>query len=250
MIIYLSGPDSYRREERVKELVGLYNKKHPQHDKGHFSLEDQEDVTRLRTFLGSQSLFTTDKLGIIDSIEIEDRSLPKLLGVAAKGKETTLILSLSKKLTKPYAAIEKESALKESFEIVKGKEFLEFTKKEAVKRNIKLSEVEMQSLLTRYEGNTWGLITTLETISLGGTITEPFLAPAFFPALQKLAHGSIKERVPLLTSLLETTEPAAIFNILASLVSGPLKTKMADYDIAIKSGKLEYEEALTDFVIT
>ena len=250
MIIYLHGPDSYRRTERLKELLALYKKKHPLHELGRFSLEDQNDIARFRTFLESQSLFTADKLAIVEAIEVEDRALPELIGNAFENREVTIIISLLKKLTKSFAAIEKKSARTESFELLRGQECLTFLEGEMAKRKLALNAGEMQALSSKFEGDTWGLVTALDVLELGGAIVEPSLAPAFFPALQRLKQGSLRERIPLLTMLLEREEPAAIFNILASLTSGPQKIKMADYDVAIKSGKLEYEEALTDLVIS
>ena len=44
-------------------------------------------------------------------------------------------------------------------------------------------------------------------------------------------------------------EAAYIFNSLAYIAKGKDIVRMADYDVAVKSGNLEYEEALTDFVI-
>ena len=74
--------------------------------------------------------------------------------------------------------------------------------------------------------------------------------PEFFPLVQMLKSGETRSRLKALWYLLETSEPAVVFNMLASLTSGSGKIKMADYDAAIKSGKLDYEEVLLDAILT
>ena len=101
----------------------------------------------------------------------------------------------------------------------------------------------------RYEGDSWGAVTELIRLSLGGTSEAQFKTPDFFPLVQALKNASVSVRLPALTMALEREEPAAIFNVLAALVDFPTKQIMADYDVAIKSGKLEYEEALLGFVL-
>ena len=50
---------------------------------------------------------------------------------------------------------------------------------------------------------------------------------------------------------ISSEEPAKIFNILAGLDRLPdeLIRRLADYDIAVKSGKLDYEEILLSLVL-
>ncbi len=47
-------------------------------------------------------------------------------------------------------------------------------------------------------------------------------------------------------------EPAKIFNILASrnYLSPEMLKKLADYDVAVKSGKMDYDEVLVDLALS
>ncbi len=47
-------------------------------------------------------------------------------------------------------------------------------------------------------------------------------------------------------------EPIQIFNIMASLKQLPLNLikKLADYDVMVKSGKIDYEEILVDLALS
>ena len=59
----------------------------------------------------------------------------------------------------------------------------------------------------------------------------------------------VRVRLTALETLLAMNDPAAkLFNILASQWKEKIP-QFAKYDLAIKSGKLEYEEALVDLVI-
>ena len=61
--------------------------------------------------------------------------------------------------------------------------------------------------------------------------------------------ASLPARLSAMTKLLEREDAAKLFNVLASQVDVQDKNLMADYDVAIKSGRLEYEEVLTEFVL-
>ena len=63
---------------------------------------------------------------------------------------------------------------------------------------------------------------------------------------------NIASRLSLLEELLSRSEdPAMIFNIMAvsPFADKAWKEKIADYDVAVKSGKLEYDEALLDMIL-
>src|SRR3989344_2600273 len=66
MIIFLYGADSYRRGEKLKELVGGYRTKNKETDFLEVDLgESPEDWERARDFLVQPSLFTSKKLAIV-----------------------------------------------------------------------------------------------------------------------------------------------------------------------------------------
>ena len=67
--------------------------------------------------------------------------------------------------------------------------------------------------------------------------------------LTQLRGGMVTKRLYALEKVFASQEPAAkIFNILAAQ-AGELTPRFAEYDIEIKSGKLEYEEVLLDLVL-
>ena len=115
-----------------------------------------------------------------------------------------------------------------------------FIKKEAAKRNMKLSGVTINDLIRANMSNSWGIINDLDKLELGGTLDEHVAAQNFWALINKAKSGDIAA----LTWLLENEKPAMVFNMISSGTEPALKTKMADLDVAIKRGKLDYEEAL------
>ena len=74
----------------------------------------------------------------------------------------------------------------------------------------------------------------------------------FFSQLYALSgNRPLKQKIVSLEVLLNSEEPAKIFNILAaSSRNQPAEIKrFADYDVAVKSGKIDYEEALLDLCL-
>ena len=145
--------------------------------------------------------------------------------------------------------------------------FLEaFVKKEAEARGLKFEKSAWEFLLNCLSSVTersWVAIAELDKISLSGfsrpmikfddlkKILSPVLDDQVFEIARKISWSrSWAEKLGLLESLfLQKKEAAYIFNSLAYIAKGKDIVRMADYDVAVKSGNLEYEEALTDFVI-
>jgi DNA polymerase III delta subunit len=113
---------------------------------------------------------------------------------------------------------------------------------------------------TVYGGNTWGLITEIEKLAgfkNGAVIDKKDLdvfdlevAPNYWGLINGLKNYDIKNRLYAFETMLAANDPPAkIFNILAS--QWQEKTPhMAEYDLAVKSGKVDYEEALVDLLIS
>lgn len=279
MIIYLYGPDSYRRQEKLKEIVGDYKKKHSAFSIEVFDLENKGDWEKLKDFIKARSLFAELKLGIIENYrELADKELKEfasLLKENIETKEPVLVLLDNKVPLKDFKfllespssakASAGKAVLSQEFENYTSQKFAVFVQVEAKKRGVNLDN-ESQNLLAQvYNNNTWGLITELDKLSLldEKKITKAVLEKHLdislplniFNALAKMQSVSdIGVRLSILEELLfQSKEPAMIFNMLSSSAFAKAsadKEKFADYDVAIKSGKLEYEEALTDLLIS
>jgi len=268
MIIYLYGPDSYRRREKLNEYLERYKNKYAALSLSNFDLEADGEFQKLKDFIQSQSLFESSKLGVIfnigDSELKEQKELIKVLKENLESKDLTLIINETKKPTKEFSFLLKEPAIFWEFENLTGLELQKFLEKESEQRGLILDKESGNSLCQVFGGDSWGLISELGKLALLNErkITKKVLENHLhaslpvniFSAINRMRSSkNIGERLSLLEELLSRSEdPAMIFNILAVSPYADLKwkEKVADYDAAVKSGKLEYEEVLLDLTLS
>ena len=267
MIIFLYGPDSYRRREKLKEYLERYKAKYNALSLSHFYLEQDAERDKLKDFSQAQSLFENVKLGIVFGVEnLEEESskeLAKLFKNNLKVKDLNLIIISDKKPAKEFNFLLKEPAVAHEFENLSGAESQKFLQTEIKKRDLILDKESQNLLVQVYGGDSWGLITELDKLALLNekNLTRKILdnhLNAVLPLNIFSVLSQIKNtldagrKLLLLEELLFRSEnPQMIFNLFSVLMkTSSEKEKTADYDAAVKSGKLEYEEALTDLVLS
>lgn len=249
MVIYLYGPDAYRRTEKAKSILTEYEKKHSRLNIGRFDIEEKGAQEKCAEFLSNISLFEPTKLAVLSHIEDVDKKFNTVLKGLLDDAIITLVILAEKKLGKDWSWLQK-AKLSQEFEHFEGAQYLAWAGREAETRGAKLDRTSLGALCEAYIDDSWGLITELEKIALGGVLGKHLSIPDFFPLVQRVKGGkSVSERLSALGYALEGEDPAAIFNVAASLADAGQKVVFADYDVMVKSGKLEYEEALTDFVL-
>jgi len=281
MLIFLAGPDNYRRIQKKHDVIAEFRKKHSELGLGFFDLGAPSGTAAAKEwrdafeeFSQSQSLFESAKLAVFENAfaELEAPALAKLLKPFAgdgKGadKAVTILLSEREKPVKALAFLLEKPTISQKFENLEGEELLAFIRTEAKRLELKLSLPAAQFLATVYAGNSWALATELQKLAgwkpagagAAGAATmierkdlDAFdleAAPNYWMLLNGLKSYDMRSRLSTLERLLAMNDaPAKIFNILAS--QWKEKTaQMAEFDFAVKSGKLEYEEALVDLVL-
>ncbi|MBI2623136.1 MAG: hypothetical protein HYW65_00985 [Candidatus Liptonbacteria bacterium] len=257
MIIFLYGPDAYRRLQKKQAVVGEFLKKHSVLGLKHFDCTKEEILPALREFGASESLFDSQRLAVLESVwEIPAEPLKEWLKSIVEKKGVTVLLSEAN-ATEGFEFMKKSPVVSEKFETLKDEEWEEFGKKEIKKRGVELAPSAEVLLLKAYEGDSWRLATELDRIAaFGKQVTRQDLeqldvetTPEFFALVKRFSYGSSRERLAALEALLLSREPAQkIFYILSAMVPGAAG-RFAAYDVAIKNGKLEYEEALADLAL-
>ena len=266
MIIYLYGPDSYRRQEKLNEYIERYKEKYAS-GAGFFYLDKEDDLARFKDFCKSQSLFESSKLGVVFNFsDLEKAGLKEfnsLIKENSKNKDLTLILNGDKKPTKDFSFLLKEPVISHNFDLLEGLELKKFLDAEIEKRKIELDQKSRDLILSGLNNNTWEIVSALEKLSLldekkiDQKILEKHidLLPALdiFGRINKMREGySAGSRLSVLEELYERgADSAMIFNVFAAspYLNKDQKIMMADYDAAIKSGKLEYDEVLLDLML-
>lgn len=263
MIIFLYGPDDYRRQQKKNEWIAKFTEKHSAAGLGYFDLEDGAVTDDLLAFLANQSIFETAKLAVIEhAFEVPAPKFAKFLKPFLETKNVTFLIAEAGKPVKALAFLLEKPATVQQFATLTGAEWTGFVKAEAKQLGAKLADDAVRFLANVYQGNTWGLVTELEKLANfdlpGGRMIEEKdlnafdleIAPNYWGLMNGLKSYDLRNRLYAFESMLAMGDPAAkIFNILASQWQEKIP-HMAEYDLAVKSGRADYEEALVDLLIS
>ena len=254
MIIYLYGPDSYRRAQKQKEIIAEYQKKHSALSVEQFDGEEKDGWEKLRDFIKNRSLFDKFKLAVVRGIEaiLENKENTQWLEGLKNNTEVVVLITSDDQPPKALSFLITKPVVAQEFKNLIGSEFKKFVEAEARARGAWLTESQLAGLGTAYRNDMWGLVTELDKLALSNEYQESGIRYKgdFFTMAKELAYGRGGQKITALEELLHNDDSAKVFNLLAALVGGDKKIQMADYDVAIKSGKLDYETALLDFAIT
>lgn len=267
MLIFLYGPDSYRRQEKFKSIIEDYKEKHSAFSIEYFDLENGDAFVALKDFIQARSLFDDLKLGVIhhgsDLGKETKKEYVALLKENIKTKDPVLILIEDKKPTKEFNFLLEKPVLSQDFEALTWIRFKAFFNQEIEKRGLQFDRESEDLLLRTYSGDTWALVTELDKLALLNEkkITSAILKNHLhaslpvntFSMIYEMRNArQVGERLMLLEELLSRSEDSAmIFNVVAASPYGDteFKGRVADLDAAVKSGKLEYEEVLLKLVL-
>ncbi len=268
MIIFLYGPDEYRREQKKNELIAVFQKKHSGLGLGHFDAADGDSRAAFLNFLENQSMFEPAKLAVLrNAYETEDKEFVKRVQAAKTMPGVSVLVSETDIPPKAFAFLRKEEkgnskeeggSLVQKFEHASGAEWRAFLKREAKEREAELEPEALEFLARAYEKDAWRAVTELQKLALLGRkatrkdleTMSIELAPNFWATMNALKSPRVGERLNMLERMLARSEPAAkIFNILSAQWPDRI-SMLAKYDAAVKSGKCEYEEILVDLVLS
>ncbi len=265
MIIFLYGPDDYRRTQKKNDIIAEFSKKRSEFGLGFFDLEEKGALDALGGFLRNQPMFENARLAVLENaFEIEAGKLAAVLRPIVSEKGVQVLIAEKDKPLKALALLLEKPVLSQKFENLTEAELTHFIKAEGKKRGVILADSAAQFLAPVYAGQTWAAMTELDKlVSLkpsdrdGNTtidkrdldVLDLEVTPNYWALLNGMKSFDIRNRLAALEKLFSINDPPAkIFNII-SAQAGEKIARMAAYDLAVKSGKLEYEEALLDFVL-
>lgn len=259
MFVFLYGPDDYRRIQKKREIIAEFIKKHSHLGLGAFDLGTESAAGALTEFAHGQSIFKNAKLAVLENaFETESDRLAKLLKPFVNDKSTTILVAERDKPVKALAFLVEKPSLSQKFEALAGSEWAAFIGSEAKRIGVALAPSAAQFLGAVYEGNAWALVTELQKLAaLRPSIEKKDLdamdleaAPNYWALLNGMKSYDARARLYALEKLFAMNDPAAkLFNILAAQ-AGEKIPRMAEYDLAVKSGRLDYEEVLLDLAIS
>ena len=268
MVIYLYGPDSYRRQKKLRALISEYKKKYPNLDFFSVDLEEEpNDWEKVKNFLNQPSMFVDSKVAVVQNpcVVKQKEWITTIISFLDKEK-TFLLFSEEKRPPKDFAFLLESPARAQEFRVLAGRQLEMFVREEAEARGIKFTPDALTffiGFLELEEERSWIAVTELDRLSflkhtqplsqseLEIYINHSLKLEVFRIAKEIISAEDWKRRISLLEQMfLQRESGAHIFNSLAYISRGSKLVALADYDIAVKSGKMEYEEALLRFVLT
>ena len=265
MLIFLYGADSYRRIQKLSEIVEAFRKKQSNLSYERFDLSDEEEFFKFQSFAGNRSIFDPVRLAVLDGFDKQSASsagikeLKAILKTHFEAKDLVIVINSDKKPAAPFNAFLKPPTQVQEFPVLTDAEIASFIKKTAKALGFTIDTQTTHALIQTFGGNSWGIATELEKMTLANGQARPALSihkPAdnFFPLVNTLKYSrSLRDRLVALEVILSDRkdEPAKVFNMLVyRLRSQEEADVLADYDVAVKSGKLEYEEVLLDYALS
>ena len=171
-----------------------------------------------------------------------------------------------KKPTKEFDFLIQKPVYYQEFRQLNAEGLAFFIKKEAEKRNLKFDPKAKEYLIRWQEQtnvDTLALVNELDKIALADfpqpisvsslelVVSFSYQEKVFNLAGILAGQNSLKKKIVALEQLFIQKEPAAYaFNLLSYRASAGLLLKLADYDVSVKSGGLDYEEVLLDLALS
>lgn len=301
MLIYLYGPDSYRRQQNLNKLATGFREKNTSFSEKYSDFAIDGNFPEFEDFLLQQSMFSFKKLAVVNNpFELGKDESSKFKEILKSNKdtpETFIILSSNEEPAKEFEFLldlPKNNVLE--FGALEGAKMEHYMNLEAKNLGISLTPKAVSLLAKIFRGNTWGLVTELQKLAFLKSHPESpdgdegshfysevllrqladqndnltslkkidvkdieetlvYFADSDIRSLSSLIskNDSRKKIIPVLENLFfNNEEPAKIFNFISAnpYLRPELVEGLANYDVAIKSGKLDYETALLDLTLS
>ena len=265
MLIFLYGPDSYQRNNKLQELIGVYKSRHKDMDIFSADLNEKPNLwSNVRDFLKQPSMFVSSKVAIIkEGAALDDKDWIAVLKTYLDDDKIFLLLSDLKAPKKKLSFLLKPPVKSQQFGEPQGAHLERFVTEQLKEHNLCFSAEAKQFFVSYLAFNTdrsWLCVKQLaktemarfsEPVSLHDIqLIIPWSADEkmFFATKKLISAHTLPARMMFLEKLFLREESSShVFNLLAYQARGEDALKLADYDVLRRSGKLEDEEALLGF---
>ncbi len=266
MVFFLYGQDSFRRHRRLQELIAPYKAKYSALDIQSFDLEDEpEGWATARDFLNQPSMFVESKVAIVkEGTAVDVKEWVKALKEQVETPKNFVFISQSNLPSQKFEFLLEKPVRSQEFKELEGGELEQFVRSELKSGNLKfdpaalgffcsyVNSSEEKSALAVSEIEKIGLMNLKEPVTLNdlrAVIAWRSQERAYVLAQEILRAKDKKAGLKSLEKLLLEEDAAYAFNSLGFQARGEAAEALAGYDISVKSGGLEYEEALLDFIL-
>lgn len=276
MLAFFFGADSYRRTRGRNEYVTAYRATHAEVLMGVYDFGEcrTADETRARfgeleEFAASHSLFGEPRCAVVSRlIEAEVAGMKTFLEAQAAEKDLLLVLEEEGALPASIKPLAKRALCVEDYRPLRGETFAEWIRAEAKEAGVALTPSALVFLTRAYSSDTWRVHTELAKLASAPRAAEKKAydvsdlerfgdfgqSENIFSFINGVARqADAREMTNALERLFAIREePAKIFNILAAskYLSRTLLARLAEYDVMVKSGRIDYEEVLLGLALS
>ncbi len=225
-----------------------------------FDISDSSSHSSLFDICLSDSLFGEKRMACVSVVfseisESDIENIRKIFLAAFANGSVTLAINSPEPAPADFIFLAEEPAWYRNYPVLKGKELESAVSDIAKNKGFKLSPVLIKKIAIQCRGDLWWADMEIEKTAFISDKKESLEARPLsdlFSYIRNMRYGRDPlERLSAVESALSGIgdDPAKVFNILAA--SPPYKDsaenwfhKMADIDIAIRDGKMDFEEAL------
>lgn len=268
MVFFLYGNDSYRRENKLRDLIAPYSAKYKDTDMLFVDLEEGPDLwSSVCDFFSQPSMFVDSKVVVVKNATLEkNKKWLSALKRELESKKTFVFISEKDKPPKDFLFLTKKPAQVLVFGELNGAELEKFLLEEAKTRNVFFENQAWKffvSFVSTQTERSWFGVRELEKLQLFSknkpivldelrAITPFYKQEDFFSIINLFKKSKTKiERLAYIERLFAKNESAAkIFNMLAFNVYGKDLLSYSNFDVLVKSGKLDYEEVLVSLALS
>jgi len=252
VVTTLYGQDSYRRIKKLNELINFFIQKRGAYSHERLSLESDEDIQRLRSFVNTSSMFGPKKLLVLNNpFEYPGtKELRKILRDNTNTNDTNIIINTEKKFGSPFRFLTEPPNVFHEFGKLENAELNKFIKTEASRLNVELTPSDVTKIKEVFGSDTWRIVTELEQLTLAknANIRDREEKVDYFSNINDIKQGkTVGQRLVALEKLVSGARYDAerLFNGLAFRLSNESEADIyADYNAATRAGRLDYEEVL------
>lgn len=266
MIYFLYGADSYRRREKLNEIIAAYRLKRAHADMYVLDCEERPDAWReAMDFAVQPSMFAPSKVLVVrESGAVKEKEWIKFLKKNTLSKNIFIFISDANAPLKDFAFLRDAPHIME-FDELTGKKLETFVVSVGKKNSVAFSPDALRtlvSILGVLENKSWVVVSEIEKLALLGirrVSSEDIKEYMNFASKNVVYEETRKilrtrnfsDGLVILERLVSSNEaPSYIFNSLGFQALGEDAIRLAEYDVKIKNGALEYEEALLDFILS
>jgi hypothetical protein len=243
MLFLFVGQDSYRRSIKKKEWMAAFAAKYPDCLASVFDVSDASTEEEARVFCAASPLFSSLRMAVLENCEAGGDFTDEIIARCSASQTVHAVAVFEKNPGKKVANQAKEVY---EFALPKDLEWGQYVEVEAKRFGLKTTDPRVVLASNNWNLSPWGLSTELAKIAMGASQKEERVVD-----VRAFAYGRLSDRLSQMQISFSGGSPWQMIFYTTAAMTGKQNTPLfAEYDAAIKSGKIDYEEALLDFAVS